>query len=156
MSAGVSSGGGRGRGDESQDFELNLASIIDCFTVLITFMLASASFISINLMDAGVAAAGATSTNSAPPEVMLTLEIGKANAMTLKLSGKANRSIPIPAREGQQDLKALTEQLAAAKKQWPSTNAMTLSAEDNIPYNEVIKAMETSRETIPVVLLGGF
>ena len=43
-----------------KDFDLNLAPIIDCMTVLITFMLASASFLSIGILDAGVAAAGAT------------------------------------------------------------------------------------------------
>ena len=39
----------------SLDFELNLAPIIDCFTVLIAFILISASFASINILDAGIA-----------------------------------------------------------------------------------------------------
>ena len=41
----------RSRGG-SLDFELNLAPIIDCLVVLITFMLASASFLSISIFDA--------------------------------------------------------------------------------------------------------
>ena len=36
------------------DFELNLASIIDCFTVLITYLLVSASFISLGILDVSV------------------------------------------------------------------------------------------------------
>ena len=48
---------GNFEGSGGQDFELNLASLIDCFTVLITFLLASASFLSVGILDAGVAAA---------------------------------------------------------------------------------------------------
>jgi biopolymer transport protein ExbD len=44
-------------GGNSQDADINLAPIIDCFTVLIAFMLVSASFLSIGVLDAGIAAA---------------------------------------------------------------------------------------------------
>jgi biopolymer transport protein ExbD len=54
----ISGGGGSpGRKSKgaSQDFDLNLAPIIDCITVLIAFILISTSFISIGLLDAGIA-----------------------------------------------------------------------------------------------------
>ncbi len=41
----------------SGDFELNLASMIDCFTVLIAFLLASSSFLSIGALDVATLAA---------------------------------------------------------------------------------------------------
>ena len=40
--------------DTSQDFDVNITPIIDSFTVLITFMLASASFLSVGIFDAGI------------------------------------------------------------------------------------------------------
>jgi biopolymer transport protein ExbD len=37
-----------GGGGNGQEVELNITPIIDCFTVLITFLLASASFLSLH------------------------------------------------------------------------------------------------------------
>src|ERR1700761_7357159 len=96
----ISEGGGS-RGSQSQDFELNLASIIDCFTVLIAFMLASTAFISIGILDAGVAAAGATATdNSPPPPINISLELGKDKGVALKVTGKTTINETIAAKDG--------------------------------------------------------
>ncbi len=51
-------------GEHEQDFELNLASIIDCFVVLIAFILVSTSFFSIGIIDAEVAGASTTSEST--------------------------------------------------------------------------------------------
>jgi biopolymer transport protein ExbD len=149
MSAGMSSGNG-------QDFELNLASIIDCFTVLIAFMLASASFLSIGILDAGVAAAGATSATDKPPSVNVSVELGKDQKLTVKLSGKATSSTPIDGLAGKWNYEALTQNLSGAKSRFSDVAAVTLTADNSIEYKDVVKAMEVIRKTIPVVLLGGF
>src|SRR4051812_21662207 len=110
MSAGVSGGG------NSQDFELNLASIIDCFTVLIAFMLASASFLSVGILDAGVAAAGAQANpNDKPPSVNMTVELGQGQKFTVKLVGKASTTTPIDGLAGKWNYEELTRNLASTK-----------------------------------------
>lgn len=151
-------GGGRGG---SQDFDLNLAPIIDCLTVLITFMLASASFLSIGLLDAGVAAAGATAaTDQAPPPVNIAIEIGKSSDFVVKVTGKESLTIPIASGsqkpDGAYNYEALTAQLAQLQGKWPMVKAVTLSADNSVEYKDVIKAMDVVRKTMPVVLLGGF
>jgi biopolymer transport protein ExbD len=154
-SEGTSSNGG-GRGG-SQDFELNLASIIDCLTVLITFLLASTAFISIGILDAGVAAGGTQAQDGTPPPVNITLELGAGHSMTVKTSGKASSSNTIPAVNGAEwNMNALTQRLQALHQQWPTVNAVTLSADGNVEYKDVVQVMDTTRKTIPVVLLGGF
>jgi len=140
----------------SQDFELNLASIIDCFTVLITFMLASASFLSIGIMDAGVAAAGTSSTNATPPSINITVELGKSDIITLRTTGKATNTIQIAAKAGSWDYENLTQNLMSLKAKWPDVNAVTVNADNSIEYKNVIKTMEVARKTLPAVLLGGF
>jgi biopolymer transport protein ExbD len=147
--------GGSGRA-QSQDFELNLASIIDCMTVLITFLLASTAFISIGILDAGVAAAGSTATNTAPPPVNVQLEIGKQHDIAVKLSGKSTSTQSVAAKDGAWNFVALTEKLAAIHQQWPMVNAITISADNSVEYKDVVLVMDTARKTIPVVLLGGF
>src|SRR4051812_4395070 len=93
------SSGGKG----SQDVDLNLAPIIDCLTVLVTFMLASATFLSVGVLDAGVGAAGEKSASESPPSVIMQAELGNNQELVLKLSGKANETIRIPAKQGEVD-----------------------------------------------------
>ena len=149
--------GGSSRGSQSQDFELNLASIIDCFTVLIAFMLASTAFLSIGILDAGVAAAGNTATdNTAPPPVNIALELTTTKGLTIKVTGKVNTSEVVASKGGGWNLEELTGKLAALHQQWPTVNAITLTADNTVEYQDVIKTMDVVRKTIPVVLLGGF
>lgn len=152
----VSSGGSGARGGESQDFELNLASIIDCLTVLITFLLASTAFISIGILDAGVAAAGSTAKDGTPPPINLTLELSKDHRMTVKTTGKSSTSQSVAAKADQWDMDSLTQKLQAVHQQFPTVSAITLTADNSVEYKDVVQVMDTTRKTIPVVLLGGF
>lgn len=159
MSAGVGSGSGSGgrRGSGSQDFELNLAPIIDCFTVLITFMLASASFLSIGIFDAGIAAAGAQAEQkTTPPPINITIELNEKNVMKLKLTGKETRTISIPSEGEAWDYEKLTQNLQSLKDKYPTVNAVTITANDSVAYQEIVGSMEKVRKVMPMVLLGGF
>ncbi|MEO5970262.1 MAG: biopolymer transporter ExbD [Bdellovibrionia bacterium] len=149
----VSGGGGRG---PSQDFDLNLAPIIDCFTVLITFMLVSASFISIGILDAGAGAAGQTASKDAPPPIIVQLELKEQFGMEIQLSGKATDKITLPAAQGDWDFVGLTRELTNIKTKWPQSDSVILSAANDIEYIHVIKIMEKLRKLTPAVLLGGF
>jgi biopolymer transport protein ExbD len=140
----------------NQDFELNLASIIDCLTVLITFLLASASFLSIGILDAGLAAGSAHSAGGTPPPVTVTVELKAAHKMEIKIGGKENRTISIGEQDGEWDYKALTRDLSTLKTRWNGLNALTLSAENGIEYREIVRTMEVARKILPAVMLGGF
>jgi biopolymer transport protein ExbD len=141
----------------SQDFDINLAPIIDCLTVLIAFMLASASFLSIGILDAGVAASGATSTeNATPPPVNIAIELGADHGFTVKVTGKSHSTIPIAKNGSEWNFDELVHNLKSLKAQWPTVNAVTLSADNAVEYQNVVKSMEIIRQTMPVVLLGGF
>jgi len=150
-------GGGR-RGGGGQDFDINLAPIIDCFTVLITFMLVSASFLSIGIMDAGVAVPSSAqiANPDKPPSVLVQVELKQGSAMELKVSGKVSRNLKLEARDGKADFPTLSRELASLKQQYPDTDSLVLSAQDEIEYKNVVQAMEEIRKTVPGVLLGGF
>ena len=152
MSASFGQDGGKG----GQDFDLNLAPIIDCLTVLITFMLASSSFLSIGLLDAGVAAGAAVTDNTTPPPVNIEVELGQDHQMTVKVTGKATSTTPVGKAGNEWNYDQLTKNLASLKAQWPNVNAVTLTAQNAVEYQNVVKSMEVIRKTIPVVLLGGF
>jgi len=124
--------------------------------VLIAFMLASASFLSIGILDAGIAAAGAAPTTAGPPSINVTIELYADHAMTVKLSGKATSSQSLKAKDGGWDYTALTEALGSTKAKYADLAAVTLTADNATEYKDVVKTMETIRKTIPVVMLGGF
>ena len=156
MSAGVSSGGSGKPGQQSQDFDLNLAPIIDCFTVLVTFLLASSAFISIGILDAGIAAGGTTTEEKAPPSVQVSVEMQPGFKMEVKVNGKVNQTVNIGAANGAWDYDKLTAELAGIKQRFPDLSGVTLKANEDIQYGEVIVGMENIRKTVPAVLLGGF
>src|SRR5450759_4468663 len=72
-----------------QEVELNITPIIDCFTVLITFLLASASFLSIGFFE--VYTPGTTaSAQTLEPDVEVVLKVGANQTVEMKLKGKRN------------------------------------------------------------------
>jgi biopolymer transport protein ExbD len=136
----------RAHGGPSQDFELNLAPIIDCFTVLIAFLLATASFLSIGFIEAGAAAQRAGSGAVQEPRAILRVRLtGHGEAAEFELSGKKAR---LPVAE-----------LEARAQEWknahPNLETATLEADDAVEYRAVVEAMEKLRAAIPVIQLSG-
>jgi len=141
-------------GGKSQDFELNLAPIIDCFTVLITFMLASASFLAIGVFDSSVAAEGPP-TNEKPPAITVDAELAPKKVIVLKVVGKAKITKNLAAKDGDWDFNALIAEVSELRKSWPDTKGMILNADNEVPYGDVVRAMEALNTHIPAVLLRG-
>ncbi len=136
------------------EFELNLAPIIDCLTVLIAFTLISSTFLAVSILDAGVAAT--SSDPSTPPPVNITVELIQNGAVDVKVTGQASRSNRIPAGAQGYDFEALARELGELKKSWPTVDALTLQADGEVDYKAIVKGMEKARESFPVVMLGGF
>ncbi|OFZ23341.1 MAG: hypothetical protein A2X94_03840 [Bdellovibrionales bacterium GWB1_55_8] len=148
--------GGEGRKQE-QDFDLNLAPIIDCFVVLIAFVMISAAFASIGILDAGIAAGGAAPLAVTDPEVRLKVELSPDGAIGMQLTGKEAREITLPPlKNGGYDIPAMGQKVAEIKAKWPSLEKTRLTAENKVPYQEVISSIETIRKSIPGVALDGF
>ena len=138
-------------GSNSQDFDVNIAPIIDCFTVLITFLLASASFLSIGIFDAGMAAGGTESTQQTPPTAQISIELTSAQDARIKVENKNGSSQTTDVK-----FDALTEKLSGLKASYPDVQGVILLAQTEVEYKTVITAMEGIRKTFPAVTLGGF
>lgn len=133
-----------------QDFDLNLAPIIDCFTVLISFMLASASFLAIGVFEASVAAnSGTPNPNQKPPAIRVDIELGVGKEVNLRVEGKLNLQKKLPAREGTYDAATLAAELKNLKTKFPDTTGYVLGAADDVEYAEVVGVMETLKKEAP-------
>jgi len=135
----------------SQDFELNLASIIDCLTVIIAFLLLSSSFVSYGALDTAVAAPQGSAASSAsdgqPQALTLPVTLRDAAHVDLEFSGSRSEKRSI-SRE------SLKSELEALKQKYPGLNGMVLTAGGRVEYREIIRGMDESRLVFPAVALG--
>jgi biopolymer transport protein ExbD len=119
--------------DNGQDFDLNLAPIIDCFTVLITYLLVSASFISLVVLDVGVAAVGPADSGKpvAIPPYNLMVELDAKRTVTLKVTGgptNLDLKIPVLATASQDwDTEAVKREISGLEKKYPKSFSFGLN-----------------------------
>jgi biopolymer transport protein ExbD len=127
-------------------FELNLAPIIDCFTVLITYLLVSAAFVSLGAFEVSVPAvtSAEAAPGSVPPSVQLTVRLRADRALSLELSGAETRATGIRVQD-------LASGIRQVKERWPALASATLIAEDDAPYEDVVTAVEAVKREIASV-----
>jgi len=145
--------GMRKRAETEQDFDLNIASVIDCFTVLITYLLVSASFISISALDIDIAGAG-DAPQTEPPPVSIAVQLENNRNLVIKVTGAERNEWLVEAKDGTWDTDSLNAKLASLKEKWPAVTAALLGADDNLEYKEVVKVVETAKKTLPNITLG--
>jgi biopolymer transport protein ExbD len=139
-----------------QDFELNLASIIDCFTVLITYLLVSASFIALGTFDVNVPTLRNPGDNSPEPAVSLTIRISANHDVRFKLEGAAAKEpeVRVAAADGKLDQQTMLNQLVELKRKWPDLDAAVLMASGPVEYAEIVQIIEGAKKLIPSISLG--
>ena len=139
------------------DFELNLASIIDCFTVLITYLLVSASFISLGVLDVTVAVPAQSQETAAtppPPKLTVSIELATGDSLMVRTTGAETKDFAIPAKNGAWDFEAMGAYLADLKGRYPQLDSAMVSADDRVAYKEVVKTVEAARAQLPHIALG--
>jgi len=142
-------------GSSGQDFDLNLAPIIDCFTVLITFMLASASFLAVGIIECSIAATAPATADQKPAAIRVDVQMTMQKELDLKVSGKTRIDRKIAPINGDWNTNELIGAIEALKKQWPDTRTMVLAANDDVEYLNVVRVMEAMKSHLPNILLGG-
>lgn len=146
------SGGSGGSGkDAEQDFEINIASIIDCFTVLITYLLVSTAFISIGMIDVNMATPGPSAVVDKNPDLNLRIDLGSKRLLTLILSGEKSSTLELSAKNGSWDFTGLESALKPIKDKFSQLTIAQLSAAPSTEYTDIVRAVETIRKVMPVV-----
>jgi biopolymer transport protein ExbD len=139
---------------EEIDFELNLAPIIDCFVVLITYLLVSAAFLSIGMFDVNIGAGESVKTDTKPPAISVYVELDTSKQIKVRVTGKENRSFAIEPKEGSWDFEGAKEQLKALQAKYPEVVGATFSADNTTEWQGIVKGIESVREAFPSVTMG--
>jgi len=155
MSEVQESGSGR-----KKNFEPNLVPFIDLMSVLITFLLITAVWTQVSMIQIGTSIYGKKTENSPPPpipeqaDVVLKLDI-KANAYVLTV---AKQVINLPLVNNEYDDEGLVAQLEKAKQLYPAKTDGAIAMSDDLPYERLIRGMDALLKSgFPVisVLTGG-
>ncbi len=142
-----------------QEFELNIAPIIDCFTVLITYLLVSASFISLGVLDVSVATPSAGAALPDEPKTSVSIELNDNMTMIVRVTGSEEKNVRVPAKTTdtakEYDYDHLRDViLVPLKEKHPDLDQTLISAEENVDYVSIVRAVETTRKIIPGATLG--
>lgn len=149
-----------GAGDSGQDVELNLAPIIDCFTVLITYLLVTASFLSLTALDVGVSATGSGTppppAENTPPPMVMSMEAQANGDIKINVrGGVTGKEFPyvVASLNGRHDDDMLISRLNEIKQKWPEITEVSVSAEPTVIYKDIVKLIKKVQEAMPKVLI---
>ena len=148
--------GGRGRGVTT---ELNLVPFIDLMSVLITFLLISAVWTQVSMIQLGASFAAPRDpeqTEVKPPpleDMVLKLQVRDTGYVLY-----INKDVrPIPKIKDAYDIESLEADLRKIKQLYPDKESIKLEISDAILYEHVIATMDTGLRAGfgPELLTGG-
>ena len=143
----VSDGGGKGK--RESNFELNLVPFIDLMSTCISFLLITAVWTQVSMIQIGSSIyAKKTSENTEPqPREQIPLRVDVTNKGYVITAGQG--SFTIPKNGADYDQPALIEQLKGFKGKYPEKVDGMISVLDDLKYDELIKGMDA-------MMLAGF
>ena len=140
--------GGRKRGGRARNVELNLVPFIDLMSVLITFLLITAVWNQVSMMQIGSSLYGKQLDDKKPTpppksDVVLKIDI-KKTGYTLTVGKQV---ISLPVQNGQFDDTGLMAQLQRVKQLYPEKTDAVVTMVDDLPYEQLIRGMDASLQS---------
>ncbi len=142
----------------SQEVDLNIAPIIDMFTVLITYLIVTASFLTLAAVDVGVSATGtAAATSAGRPSMSMLLELKSGGDVNIALQGgNLTHEIDIDVKglpNSLQNVKALEARLRQLQAKWPQIKEVSVTADPNIIYKNIVDVIHKVQSIMPKVYI---
>jgi len=119
---------------------LNLVPMIDIFTVLVTFLLMTAVFSRITVLELNLPSS--ESTGATPPAFRLEVIVRDAG---FEVTNGSRLIASIPKVDGEYDLGTLGELALALKRDYPDVSDASVLLERQVPYDYLIQVMDTIR-----------
>lgn len=133
------------RSGRTKNFDLNLVPFIDLMSVLITFLLITAVWTQVSMIQIGSSLYGKRAdtqeTPTPPPLADLVLKVDVRSSGYVLTVGKQVMSIPLV--EGAFDSMSLLAQLQRVKELYPEKADAVVAVDDSLVYDKLIGAMDT-------------
>lgn len=141
---------------ENLDVELNIVPIIDCFVMLICFLLFTAAFIQLVYLEAKLTSNTAAAAQKSRADLDNFRLIVKMEEAGFKVTATGNLALSIPASSipkvgnGDFDYKALHEKIITLKTAFPDRFSADIEfasndKESKISYEKIIKTIDSIR-----------
>lgn len=153
---GVSVEGGKGRG-KNMMVDLNLVPFIDFMSCLISFLMIAAVWTQIASLDVEQNISNQNDTppepQDPPPPPPLTIHIRSDGTFICR---KVEEGTNIPKVGETYDYKKLKELITTDHETFPTEDMVVINTDDGVPYEEMMKALDLTREIgYPKTLLAG-
>jgi len=123
--------------------ELNITTFLNLMVALIPFLLISAVFSRVTIMELSVpTSAGGAVTNA--PNFAIEVIVRK---LGFEIANGSSVEAAIPKKEGEYDMEMLSQMLLRLKAQFPEKEDATVLLEPDIEYDYLIKIMDAVRGT---------
>jgi biopolymer transport protein TolR len=148
-----------GSGGRNKNVDLNLVPFIDLMSVLITFLLISAVWTQVSMIQLGASFASPrqdeTTPLKPPPLEDLVLRLDVRETGYILYVGKDKKAIPKIGLE--YDKEGLVADLSKIKQMYPDKGGIKIAIEDAIIYDHVVAAMDIGLKAgfAPELLTGG-
>ncbi len=137
----IENGSGRGRG---VNVELNLVPVIDLMSVLITFLLITAVWTQVSMIQIGSSLYAKKDDSQQPPKLTPNADI--ALKVDVKLEGYVltvgTQIISLPKLNAAYDSAGLVAQLQRVKQLYPEKLDGIVSMSDDVPYENLVNTMD--------------
>ena len=124
--------------------ELNITAFMNLMVVLVPFLLMTAVFSHITILDLNLPPPG-DSAQSQPKKQPYELRVTIRSNMLVISDNRVGRIQRIPLRNGEHDFARLKETLKQVKARLPDHTNITILAEQRTRYDDLISAMDSSR-----------
>lgn len=128
------------------DGELNITAFMNLMVVLVPFLLITAVFSQVTMLELNLPGGGESPEDVVPPPIELEITIRKDRLEV------GNRNDPIQyvmttidQKDGKHDYLALNTYLQDVKALFPDTLAATILAEEQTSYDDIVQAMDAVR-----------
>lgn len=130
---------------QHEETELNLLPMMNMFIIIISFLMTTAVFAKMAIVDVYLPQEGGGNggqTASAVPAILTVSVLEKGFEM-----GGVGGGRFIPKKDGNLDYRQLTEELVKIKGSYPDKEDAILLFPAEMPYDIVVKVMDATRET---------
>jgi biopolymer transport protein ExbD len=121
--------------------ELMLVPMIDIFTVLVTFLLMTAVFSRITILQLDLPSSNSSSVGT-PPAFRLEVIVRHEG---FELTNGKTLIATIPKAGDEYDFKSLTQMAVSLKQEYPDANDASVLLEKDVKYDYLIQAMDAIR-----------
>ena len=144
MAGGMDLGTGGKGGKKPLDATINLVPFIDLMAVTITFLIMTAVWTQLGRLQ--VSQSGNSASEEPPPQTQLQPITVLITEKELKITVGGAQLDPLPiTRDDKQRIEVarLIDKLKDLKNQQPEQNAITLSTEDLVRYEDLVRIIDT-------------